>query len=342
MRRSARRLRGTSAAVVALLATAGRPAPEQPAPVLHTVVEVTLPGPAARFDYQSLDTAADRLYIAHMGAGRLVVFDVATRAPIASLGGFDGVHGVIAVPALKRVYASVTGRHHVAVVDAASLRILARVGDILYPDGLAYAPAAERVFVSDERGEADAVIEARTNRLLTSIPLGGEAGNTVYDPASKTILVAVHGKDELVTIEPATARIVSRTRLPGVRDPHGIALDAARRLAFVAGEESGTMAVVDLTGMEVLQIVKVGDAPDVLAFDPVWRRLYVACESGWVSVFTEVDRGGRIRLRHDGDLRMPHAHTVSVDPRTHLVYFPLEDVGGRPVLRIMAGARPDS
>jgi hypothetical protein len=31
----------------------------------------------------------------------------------------------------------------------------------------------------------------------------------------------------------------------------------------------------------------------------------------------------------------PHAHSVAVDPTTHLVYVPLEDVGGRPVLRIL-------
>jgi hypothetical protein len=35
---------------------------------------------------------------------------------------------------------------------------------------------------------------------------------------------------------------------------------------------------------------------------------------------------------------MPHAHSVAVDPATHLVYFPLENVGGQPVLRIMAPA----
>jgi hypothetical protein len=29
-----------------------------------------------------------------------------------------------------------------------------------------------------------------------------------------------------------------------------------------------------------------------------------------------------------------------VDPRTHLVYLPLQDVGGRPVLRIMAAQPP--
>ena len=31
----------------------------------------------------------------------------------------------------------------------------------------------------------------------------------------------------------------------------------------------------------------------------------------------------------------PNAHTVAVDPATHRVYFPLADVGGRPVLRVM-------
>ena len=32
---------------------------------------------------------------------------------------------------------------------------------------------------------------------------------------------------------------------------------------------------------------------------------------------------------------LSHAHTVSVDPRTHRVYLPLENVDGRPVLRIL-------
>jgi len=32
---------------------------------------------------------------------------------------------------------------------------------------------------------------------------------------------------------------------------------------------------------------------------------------------------------------MPHAHTVSVDTDTHLVYFPLQDIDGHPILRIM-------
>jgi DNA-binding beta-propeller fold protein YncE len=295
-----------------------------------------------RFDYQGLDQDAERLYIAHMNADKLVVFDVKARKVVADLDGFERVHGVIAVPAKGRVYATVTGRHHLAVVDSKTLAVLARVGDIVYPDGLAYAPEVDRVFVSDEHGSADVVIDAKTNQQLSVIPLGGEAGNTVYDSGARRILVAVHGKNELVSIDPASAKIVARTPLPGIANPHGIALDVEGRLAFVAGEGNGMLAVVDLTTLRVLETHKLADGPDVLAFDPGWRRLYVACESGGVSVFTEAragDAGGK-RLVRDGDISMPHAHSVSVDPRSHLVYFPLENIDGRALLRIMSSAAP--
>ena len=40
-------------------------------PPLKTVTDVPLPGPAVRFDYQSLDSTTGRLYIAHMNADRI-------------------------------------------------------------------------------------------------------------------------------------------------------------------------------------------------------------------------------------------------------------------------------
>jgi len=39
-------------------------------------------------------------------------------------------------------------------------------------------------------------------------------------------------------------------------------------------------------------------------------------------------------LRPVGEVRAPHAHTVSVDPRTHRVYLPLENINGHSLLRI--------
>jgi hypothetical protein len=55
---------------------------------LRTVADVPLPGAAVRFDYQSLDSTKGILYIAHMNADQLVVFDTASRKVLANLNGF--------------------------------------------------------------------------------------------------------------------------------------------------------------------------------------------------------------------------------------------------------------
>jgi DNA-binding beta-propeller fold protein YncE len=311
--------------------TVAAPFDRQDSTPLKRVADVPLPGPAVRFDYQSLDTSHGRLYIAHMNADRLVVFDTKKREVVANLDGFPNVHGVWAVPELGRVYASATGEHKVAVVDMETLKTLAKTGPVKYPDGIAFAPGPKRVFVSDEHGNADAVIDATTSSLIATIPLDGGAGNTVYDPGSGHILVAVHEKNELVAIDPATAKIIARYPVPGIESPHGIALDVSARLAFVAGEENNKLAVVDLTNMQVLATYPVGKDPDVLAFDTGLKWLYVSAESGNVTVFRE-DAKSLVTV---GSFYMPHAHTVSVDSDTHLVYFPLQDIDGHPLLRIM-------
>ena len=125
------------------LVVTGSAAPLQGQPpenqVLKQTTDIPMPGPAVRFDYQSLDTEHNRLYIAHMNADQLVVFDIAKQQIVANLDGFKRVHGMIAVPEINWVYASVTGEHQVAAVDMNTLKTVATSGPVTYPDGLAYA-----------------------------------------------------------------------------------------------------------------------------------------------------------------------------------------------------------
>src|SRR5256714_15427318 len=93
---------------------------------LRVVADVPLPGSPSRFDYQSLEPASGRLFISHMGAGQLVVFDVRVGRVIGNLDGFPTVTGVLAVPVEHRAYASATGDHAVVVVDDCTLQIVAR------------------------------------------------------------------------------------------------------------------------------------------------------------------------------------------------------------------------
>ena len=299
---------------------------------LRMVADVPLPGSASRFDYQSLEPASGRLFISHMGAGQLVVFDVHAGRVIGSLDGFPTVTGVLAVPGEHRAYASATGDHTVVVVDDSTFEIVARVPGPRFPDGIAYAPEQRRVFVSDESGRRDFVIDATTNTVVAQIELGGEAGNTQYDAGSRCVIVAVQTANQLAVIDPATATIVRRVTLDqAVRYPHGFYIDARHRLAFISGQESGTLGVLDLRTLQLRQVLPIGGDPDVLAFDPSLGRLYVAAESGVVAVFAERD-GSLVQL---GWYRAPKAHSVAVDPATHRVYLPLATVSGHPVLRVL-------
>ncbi len=318
--------------LVALLAAPSDGESQASRSPLRLLAELPLPGGPGRFDYQSLDQSDGRLYIAQMGAGRLLVFDTRTDRVISSVPGFPRVTGVLAVPQLHRVYASAAGRHELVVLESPSLRVRNRVPDIQFPDGIAYAPEAGKIFVSDESGRRDVVLNARTDSAIGVVALSGEAGNTQYDSVGRRIWVAVQTRNQLVAIDPLSDSIVGRYDLPGADHPHGLLIDAPHRLAFLACEGNARLLVFDLTSLRVTAIHSVGDDPDVLAFDPGLQRLYVAAESGVVTVFQRRERA----LQPLGEYRAPAAHSVSVDPATHRVYLPLENVGGRPVLQILS------
>jgi DNA-binding beta-propeller fold protein YncE len=76
----------------------------------------------------------------------------------------------------------------------------------------------------------------------------------------------------------------------------------------------------------------IGKNPDVLAIDPGQHRVYVAAESGPLTVF--VDDAGTVRELIQADAG-PNAHSVAVDPETHHIYLPLQNLNGKPVLREM-------
>ena len=295
------------------------------------VADVPLPGRVARFDYQSLDPLTGRLWIAHMEAGELLAFDTRTRQVVARVPDMPRVTGVLAVPALQRVFASLGGSHEVAVLDSRSGRVLARVRGGRFPDGLAYAPGARRLFVSDEHGRQELVIDVLSSAGRRPIPLGGEAGNTQSDSSSGLIWVAVQTRNELAAIDPTKDSVVARVSVPGIERPHGLLIDAAHQIAYVAGEANARVGVLDLGTMRVVGTYPVGDEPDVLAMDSERRSLFVASESGAITAFD---------VRGDSLLPLPsyeapHAHSVAVDPATHLLYVPLENLSGRPVLRIL-------
>lgn len=300
---------------------------------LKRIADVPLPGPATRFDYLSYDPDRHKLFIAHLAANEVLAFNTLSRSVVARVRGLSKVHGVLVVPGLHLVYASATGTNQVVAIDEDTFRELARTEGGNYPDGMAYAPGARKLYVSDEAGSTETVVEVRSNKRIATIPLGGEAGNSGYDAASGHIFVNVQTRGELVEIDPVTDTIVARTAIEGADHNHGLVIDAQRHVAFIACERNRRLLEFDLTTKRVIASAVVGANPDVMALDSERHLLYVASESGVVSVFEETEKG-IVKLVERYVAR--RAHSIAVDPGTHEIYLPLENVHGRPLLRIMA------
>lgn len=303
--------------------------PEHPALPLRVLNEAPLSGGATRWDYASLDIKHHHLFLAHLGNDAVVVFDTQKNKVIATIPGVDQAHGVLYIPELNRVYASATGTDHVVAINAKTFKITARISVGHHPDGMAYAPNAHRLFVSDELGGTDTVINTTTNQRIDTIPLGGEVGNTQYDPVSQHIFANVQTLGQLVEIDPKSDRVIRRIPLPGAVRNHGLLIDASARLAFIACEGNNKLLVLDLKNHTVLASFDVAKHPDVLAFDASLGWLYVAGESGQVSIYQV--RGQKVTPLATAWLG-PNAHVVAVDPQTHKAYFPLKPGSGSPTL----------
>jgi YVTN family beta-propeller protein len=303
---------------------------------LRTLADVPLAGGTGRLDYESLDDLHNRLYIAHLGADSVIVFDTKKNRVITSIPGTPSVRGVLAVPELNRVYAAAQGTQEVVVIDAGTNRAIARIkaGDV---DGLAYDPQTHQLFVSDEGGGRDAVIDTNANRLVATVALGGEAGNTQYDDVTHHIDVAVQTSNELVEIDPRSRTIVRRFSLRGCIHGHGVAIDSGHRYAYIACQVNSAIVRLNLETGKVDAHSSVGIGADVLAIDFGAARLYVASESGIVTAFDIGD--GRFE-KIGQSFYAPGAHVVAVQPRSHHTFFPLANVNGRPVLRIALPTAP--
>jgi DNA-binding beta-propeller fold protein YncE len=309
---------------------------------LTAVADLPLPGHASRFDYQWLDPVNRRLYIAHLGDSSLLVFDLDGQRVIQEVSGLPSVHGVVAAPEQHQVFATATAEKTLALIDDRTFHVEARVPAGEYPNGLAYDPKSGRVFVSNNSGIGVGVVDVKSAHALAGIDIGGGAGNTQYDAESGHVLAAVHGRAVLADIDPVSLRVTSRVALSRVSTCHGLLVASSLRLVFAAcrGGAGPTLVVVDLHERRQLETLPLPPDIDVLAFDPGLQRLYAASETGTVAVFaldsdraaTEMGRG----------FVGPNAHTVAVDPVTHRVYFPIANVAGRPVLRVMnpIGAAP--
>ncbi len=303
--------------------------------LLSLVADVPLPGGATRFDYQEIDAAKAQLVVAHMNDNSVLVLGLGDGAVRAQLPDIPTPRGVAVADDAGLIFVTSTPSHLV-LIDNTSLKEVTRVTTGTSPDGDAWDPDDKIVGVSDQGDGALSLIANAGQGTRTPVPLGSETGNVVYDATRKQFWITVvksSPPNQLVEVDPKTATVTTSIDLPGCDGAHGLRLHPDGQSAFIACENNSQLARVDLGGSHAVSIAATGADPDVLSIDPVQGWLYVAAESGDVTIW-DINQPGATLVGHDHP--GGNAHTVAADPATHRVFFPLpQGNGSTPVLRIM-------
>lgn len=326
---------------------AGAAAPEAAAPEaagpeagaaalpLVLVADAPLPGGSTRFDYQDLDPQKGHLVIAHMNDGTVVIANLADGTVAKVVPNVPTARGVVVADDVGRIFVT-SSPNQLVEIDSSTLTEVRRVTTGKAPDGVGWDPKDKIVGVSDQGDGALSLIGNAGAGARTALPLGSETGNVVYDAPRGVFWITVVGPskpDRLVAVDPARAKVTTTIPIPGCDGAHGLRIHPDGASALVACENNDKLARVDLGGAHAVSLGSTGSGPDVLSVDPGLGWLYVAAESGNLTMF-DLGKPGVVLVGHDhpGD----NSHSVAVDPATHRVFFPLmKGPSGTPVLRIM-------
>lgn len=333
----------------------------------HTrLLFISHPGPsAAKWQLEQKQLPAGTQF-----HGQLEVFDTLRQTMVTSLS-IPDIHGVVVAPDLGRVYAADVKDDRIYVIDEKTLHTVAIISlgqqpctstPCESPDGLAYDPVDHRLFVSDNGADLThqdlGVIDVQSNRFVAEIPLGldrwGDAlGHPQYDAISHRLYLAVQPQAQstnptstkvvlpaahFLTIDPASLQVLNRVTLSNTHacsDAHGLVLDTGQQIAFLACVVTHTLMLIDLRSMHLFGPWSVVLKPDILRLDLSQHRLYVPGTAG-VSILDEITAAqGKLTVLGTFVVSKSTSHTLEVDPRTHDLYFPVQDSQGNPILRIL-------
>ena len=304
------------------------------AQTLRKVAIVELPGPKGeRFDYLTMDDEDHWLLSAHLGPGILYVIDVRTNQLVKAVPGVPGITGLEYVPGLRKVYTSDWGEEKIGIVDLQSMKVVKRLATAAKPNGSTYAAPFHKVYVADTLGKAVAVIDVQKDEIVKTLAFKSETGMPQYDSVDRKVYVNLRNTNEIAEIDPALDTVLGTYAVEGCRYNHGMAVDSERHRAFVLCNGTKTLTVFTLDTHKAIAHLPLPPGADVVKFDPGLRRIYVACSTGFISVFHQDDAEHYRKLEDFAVQKM--VHSLAVDTATHRVYAPEQQENEQPVARMI-------
>ena len=281
----------------------------------HLLKEIPVGGDGG-WDYASVDSVAQRLYVSH--GTKVVVIDLATDAVAGEITNTPGVHGVAIAPELSRGLVTCGRENKGALVDMKTLQILCKTETGANPDGMLYEPGQKEFYTFNGRSESATVIDARSGKVVATIPLGGKPEFAAADVKAGLVFNNLEDKSELVAIDAKTHTVKNRWPIAPGEEASGMAFDENNHRLFL-GCGNKMMVMVDSESGKVVANVPIGDGVDANAFDPGTMLAFASCGDGTVTIAHE-DAPDKLTVVQTLKTEKG-ARTMTIDPATHKIYL---------------------
>lgn len=236
-----------------------------------------------------MDDEDHYLLSAHLGPGALYVNDMRTNKVVRPIPGVPGITGLEFIPETHKVYTSDWGEEKIGIVDLHFMTVVKRLATAAKPNGSTYAAPFHKVYVSDTLGEAMAVVDVDKDEIVKTIEFTSETGMPQYDSSARKVYANLRNTNEVAEVEPATDTIVGKYPVDGCQFNHGMAVDSEHQRAFILCTGNRTFTVFALDTHKSIAHFSMPAGADLVKFDVGLGRVYVACSSGFISVFQEQD-----------------------------------------------------
>jgi len=273
-------------------------------------------GGDGKWDYPSVDTAAQRLYLSR--GTHVVIVDTQTGHVAGDIADTPGVHGIALAPELGRGYISLGKSDRVKIFDLKTLDVIATVEAGAKPDAILYEPQTRQVFAFNGHSSNATVIDAATNKVVATIALGGGPEFARADGAGN-VYVNIESTNELVALDAKGRKVWARWPLPGCDGPTGLALDPTHHRSFSACANK-KMSILDLNTGRSVATVPIGAFVDGAEFDADSQNAFSANGDGTLTVVHEADPE---HFTVAQTLTTPRgARTIALDANRHKLYLP--------------------
>jgi DNA-binding beta-propeller fold protein YncE len=151
--------------------------------------------------------------------------------------------------------------------------------------------------------------------VRAEIAVAGRTRWAVFDPKAQVFYVNIADPAEIVVVDARQPQNIANTFAIPSAGPHGLDLDPDSDRLFCACD-SGDLITLDARSGKVLGQTPLSGSPDVVFFDRVRKRLYVAVgDPGTIDVFDtkSMEKLGTVATE-------PGAHTFALAPAGDQIY----------------------